>query len=97
VLEGLAGRASGARLAKYQAELDCPPLPLALDYLWRIFNRLRRRKCGNGFGSSPIEWPDVDAFLRLSRIELAPWEIEILEDLDDLFLADHSKAQIEVE
>jgi hypothetical protein len=72
-------------------------MPMALDYLWRIFHRLRRRKAGNGFSAVPIEWPDLDAFLRLSALSLAPWEIEILEDLDDLFLADHSKAQLELD
>jgi hypothetical protein len=72
-------------------------MPIALDYLWRIFNRLRRRKGSGGFSSSPIEWPDIDAFLRLSGVKLVPWEIEILEDLDDLFLTDHTKAQLEID
>jgi hypothetical protein len=72
-------------------------MPMALDYLWRIFKRIRRRKGGNGFSASPLEWPDLDAFLRLSRLELAPWEIEILEDLDDLFLMDHTQAQMETD
>lgn len=47
--------------------------------------RIRRRK-GGGFGLSPIEWPDIDAFVRNSQFNLAPWEIEVVEDLDDMFL-----------
>nr|DAH82774.1 MAG TPA: INTERFERON-BETA, HELICAL CYTOKINE, IMMUNE SYSTEM [Caudoviricetes sp.] len=35
----------------------------------------------------PIEWPDIDAFVRNSGISLCAWEIEVIEDLDDLFLA----------
>lgn len=98
MLEGLVKRTRHAgRLAKYKAELACPPLPQALSHLWLIFNRLRRRKGGNGFSQLPIGWGDIDAFLRQARIELAPWEIEIIEDLDDLFLADHSKAQLEID
>lgn len=70
---------------------------MALEYLWRAFNRLRRRKGGNGFAALPIEWPDIDAFVRNTRFDLAPWEIEIIEDLDDLFLTDHTKEHREFE
>lgn len=69
-----------------------PPLPLALGYLWRAYNRLRRRK-GSGFGPGPIEWPDIDAFLRLSGFALAPWEIEVIEEIDDVFLSVVADAQ----
>jgi|GEM_PF-6008843 len=36
---------------------------------------------------SPIEWPDIDAFVRHSRMPLTPFEIGIVEELDDLFLS----------
>lgn len=74
------------KLEQYEADLALPPLPLALSYLWQIYRRLRRRK-GGGMGPSPIEWPDIDAFLRLSGVALVPWEIEVIEDLDDAFMA----------
>lgn len=60
-------------------------MPVALAYLWRLFWRLRNRKGGNGFEISPIEWPDIDAFVRQSRQRLDPWEIELIERLDDAF------------
>ena len=72
--------------AAYEVGLACPPLPPALAYLWTIYRRLRRRK-GGGFGPQPVEWPDIDAFLRHARIVLAPWEIEVIEEIDDLFLS----------
>lgn len=75
--------------AEYQARLDCPPLPPALAYLLTIYRRIRRRKAGS-FGVQPIEWPDIDAFLRRSGAEIAPWEMEVLEDLDDLYLMANS-------
>lgn len=80
---------------KHQAALACPPLPAALDYLWQAFNRIRRRTGGGGFGRSPISWSDIDAFLRHAKLDLAPFEIEILEDLDDLFLKDYSRPKAE--
>jgi len=64
-----------------------PELPPAVAYLWRTFMRIRRRRGGNGFSASPIEWSDIDAFMRLSGVRLAPWEVEVIEDLDDAWLA----------
>lgn len=86
-MEGLVRRArDSASRDAYAAELACPPLPEALAYLWRIYRRLRRRKSGAGFGPAAIEWLDLDAFTRLTGMPLAPWEIEVIEELDDLFL-----------
>lgn len=64
-----------------------PPFPVALEYLWSAFNRIRRRKGSGTGGPMPIEWPDIDAFCRHSRLMLEPWEVEIIEDLDDMFLS----------
>lgn len=47
--------------------------------------RLRRRKAMGFAGFDKIEWPDIDAFLRRSGVRLAPWEIALIEDLDDIF------------
>jgi hypothetical protein len=92
-LEGLLERTRRPeKRAEYEAELAVPSLPMALAYLWHAYRRLRRRK-GSGFGPGPIEWPDIDAFLRLSGETLAPWEIEVIEELDDAFLTAVTAAQ----
>ena len=41
---------------------------------------------GGFSGPQPIGWQDIDAFVRLSGVSLAPWEIELLEQLDDIFV-----------
>jgi hypothetical protein len=82
---------SPERRQEYEEQLACPPLPDALVYLWLVFIRLRRRKGSNGFALSPIEWSDIDAFIRLSSTRLAPWEIAVIEDLDDIFIAAQAK------
>lgn len=93
MFEGLLHRSRNPiKRAEYEAELACPPFPAALDYLWRVFHRLRRRKGGNGFSVSPIEWPDIDAFVRNSQTPLSAWEVEVIEDLDDAFLSETAKA-----
>lgn len=89
------GRDQSKEIAELEAELAGDVMPVELRYLFRSYWRIRRRKGGNGFGPSPIEWPDIDAFLRHSRVALAPWEVEIIEELDDAFMIEQAKAQRE--
>ena len=63
-----------------------PPFPKALAYLWRAYFRLRRRMAGGFAGPNPIGWQDIDAFVRQSGLRLAPWELDLIEALDDLYL-----------
>jgi len=66
-------------------------LPSTLRYLWITFQRLANRRASNGFGLNPISWADIDAFLRLTRLRLTPWEIEQIEMLDNLYRVEHSQ------
>jgi hypothetical protein len=66
---------------------------VALDYLWRIFRRLARRRTSNGFGSNPITWGDLSAFEHHAKFPLRPWEVELIEDLDDLDRAEQARSQ----
>ena len=79
-------------LAEIEEQLALPPFPEELRYLWRIFNRIRGR-VGGGFGLAPISWPDIDAFVRHSQMTLAPWEVEVIEALDDTYMNVFSKAR----
>lgn len=49
--------------------------------------RVRRRKAPGMNGPSPIEWPDIDAFIRHSGESFEPFEVRLIEDLDDTYLA----------
>lgn len=82
-VEGLIKRArTDERRAELEAEIDLPPFPLALAYLWEVF---LRRRCGVGFaGRPPIGWADIDAIMRHAGVRLAPWEVEVMERLDDV-------------
>lgn len=93
-LEGLRTRArTDQRRAELDAELAVPPMPEAVRYLWDAFIRIRRRKGGGLNGPAPLEWPDIAAFVTLGGVRLAPWEIRIVEDLDDLWLASISREE----
>lgn len=79
------------KIAEYEAELACPPFPMAMLHVWTAFNRLSNRRGSNGFGINPISWADIDAFVRHSQMPLAPWEIRIIEELDNLFRVEQAK------
>ena len=79
--------------AEYEAELWMPEFPMSMMYLWRVYHRLRGRKGGNGFGHSPLEWPDIEAFSRLSGLSLLSWEVALIERMDDLWLRAQAQAQ----
>lgn len=69
-----------------------PPFPRSMSDIWQAYHRLRRRKAASDMGApKPIEWPDIDAFVRQSGARLTPWQIEVIEDLDDIYLQPTSK------
>ena len=68
-----------------------PPFPEALRYVWNTYWRIRNRRGGNGWSASPIELGDIVDFINLSGMRLAPWEVEIIEALDDTWLASHQQ------
>lgn len=65
---------------------------MALSYLWQAFHRLARRRAAGAAGPSPIGFRDIEAFVRLTGIRLAPWEIETIEELDDMQRAELGRA-----
>jgi hypothetical protein len=48
---------------------------------------LRRRQAGGFAGPNPIGWQDIEAFSRQSGLRLAPWELGLIEAIDDIYLA----------
>lgn len=80
------------KIAEYEADLACPPLPPELLHVWRAFGRLSSRRGSNGFGINPIGWSEFDAFLRLTKTRLTPWEVAQVEMLDDLLRAEIARS-----
>lgn len=79
------------KLKSYQEELALPPYPFEIEHVWDAYWRLRNRVNGSGHGIGRITWADIDAFSRHSRISMLPREIELVEAIDDLFLAEAAK------
>lgn len=62
-------------------------MPEALSYLVQAFHRLAGRRQSNGFGPLPIPHSEIVAFQSLTGCRFAPWEVELIEALDDLHIA----------
>lgn len=65
-----------------------PELPRGFSHVWNTFVRLHAARTGSGFGANPITYVEIDAYCRLSRLPLDPWEIEVIRALDDAYLAE---------
>ncbi|MBR2689164.1 MAG: hypothetical protein IKE42_15030 [Aquamicrobium sp.] len=69
-------------------------MPEEIGYVWAQFWRLRRR-VRNVNTHQPITWDDIQKFQALTMAHIGPFEIELLEMLDDLFLKAQSEAKNE--
>ncbi|MER8615964.1 hypothetical protein NKG99_03785 [Mesorhizobium sp. M1409] len=58
-----------------------------MDYLWRAFARISNRRPPGGMWS----WPDLESFQRMSGLRLAPWEVDVIEQLDRAYLAEAAR------
>lgn len=68
-------------------ELEGPALPAELGYLWDWFLSLHIARRYNEAGPQPIGYAEIDAWARLTRTPIAPWEVEALRSLDMTWLA----------
>lgn len=68
-----------------------PPLPPAFFFVWDAYIRLRSRKAPGMAGPAPIEWPDIDAFLRVTQSWLPVWAVSLIEQIDNIYLRSASE------
>jgi hypothetical protein len=95
-LESLLARArNDKRRADLQKQLELPPFPSELHHVWRCFIRLSNRRPSTGFGGGMIPFSEIEAFQRLTGYRFSPWEVEQIETLDHVYVAEHSKARKE--
>jgi hypothetical protein len=84
-----AGR-SEEDLARIYAELDYEGPPKGSEYITSIFSALSsRRQYGMG-GPMPISFLEIDAYQRLLDVELSPFDVELLVDMDNRWLHERS-------
>ena len=74
------------RIDELTAKLAIPPFPVELHFIWKAHGRIRRRLASGMDGPQPIPHEAIVAFQAASEMPLKPWEVAILEALDDLYL-----------
>lgn len=70
---------------KRPKELDGPQPPEGALYLWDWFTQLHNAR-GGGWGPAPISWEAIDAWARRMRVDPRPWELEVIREIDALYL-----------
>jgi len=60
--------------------------PEETAYIWRWFLRLHHRRRPGPGGPPPLTWSDIDGFFRRIRETPQRWEVELIEELDDVFM-----------
>lgn len=58
------------------------PPPSATAYLWSWFHELSSQRQSGMNGPLPLTYQEIEAWSKLSRIRLAPWEVSVLRRLD---------------
>lgn len=61
-----------------------PELPTEVAYLWLFWCELHAAR-GCGMQQNPISWPDIDAFSRVTKERLEPWEARAIRAVDDAY------------
>lgn len=64
-----------------------PPVefPEVMSHVWQIFVKLHKRR-PSGFGPSLITYEQIQAWKNLAEHPLMPWEVEVIEQLDELYM-----------
>lgn len=66
--------------------MDEPEVPAAGEHLWAIFTELSGSR-SYGFGENPLAYSDIQAYCSLTQIELRPYEVILLKEMDYAFLS----------
>jgi hypothetical protein len=61
-------------------------MPENYAHCWAWFGELSRTRSSNGFGQNPISYAEIDAWSRLTNIELTPLEVSAIMQLDSAYL-----------
>lgn len=73
--------------------LDAPKAELGDYQFWAsailtIFLDLSKQRGRSQAGAVPISFVDLEAYLRLNSIQLSPLEIDVVMDLDQVFISE---------
>lgn len=56
-----------------------------MEHIWNWYEEMTEARGSDGFGPAELRFADIDAWSRLMRIDLTPWEVSTLRKLDAVF------------
>jgi hypothetical protein len=72
-------------------QLKQADLPHCMVYLWSCFGEMSAGRQYNEFGPMPLQYSEIWAWIRLTKIELDNWELSVIKRIDSLFLSEAMK------
>lgn len=87
--DGSTGREHAEALALRGAvppELAPLPFPEGAEYLWGYFQSMSARRSSNGYTVNPLSHQEVQAWAARHGVVLAPWEAQVLDQLEELYM-----------
>lgn len=76
------------------AELYCEHELDELFYdAWQFFLKLHSKRSSNGFGVNPLSYTEIKAFFDLHQIYPAQYELELIEQFDNVAMEIYAKNQ----
>jgi hypothetical protein len=67
---------------------DAPELPDGLQSLWAAFLELHDSRGSTGWGPARVTFADMEAHRRMTGTELQPWQVDLIRQADNLWLAE---------
>ena len=65
--------------------------PFIFEHLWKYFSQLNNARSSNGFGLNSLSYTEIYAWSQLTNSEVTPKELDILKQLDYLYLTVNQK------
>jgi hypothetical protein len=68
-----------------------PECPSQVEHVWLWFWEITRRRAPAFDGAAPLTHTEVEAWSRLTRTVIRPWEVKMLFRIDDGYLEQRAK------
>lgn len=72
-------------------ELDGPEFPELLAHIWNVFLQLHTSRPAGGVGPGAITESEMRAWMQNHRVDLLPWECEVIKMLDNVYMRSISR------
>lgn len=73
--------------------LEAPEIPEGFEPVWAWFWELASGRGHTGFAWLPLSWTEMDAWARMSGIDMQPWLAGMFRAMDRAWLAEAARQQ----